>query len=444
MGLSFVPRAAEDGRLYVNAILRTARDLVSIFTTSLSVFVAVALLLLGAISLRAQTIAVTTNDVALMRQILATVTAWDAKGKNAFDAPLLAELDTLWRKGYDPLLRIRARELLPALEKAALARPHLLAVADAVKAARGTVRLEGGGPQWLRDVAGDDAMCLFDRLTAIDLNDKGNPHDPTYKRNTTLSDAWLTNLVNLPDLAYLDLSNSNIAGPGLKHVGALKSLERLNLTLTLITDPWLEQLGGLTNLRVISLASAKSSGAGYKFLGNLKRLESANFHTAPVDDAGIAGISKVPSHERLEIVHTHFTDAGAQPLAKLVNLERLQLGSRKATGAAVKPLTGLKKLRELDLHDGQASPEGARHASEIQSLRVLRVYGPIKDEGAQHLARLKNLEVLLLPGTQITDAGLASFAALKQLKRLEITGNKVSDEAVAKLKAAIPGLEVVK
>ena len=171
----------------MNAILRTPRDLVSIFTTSLSAFVAVALLLLGATSLRAQTIAVTTNDVVTMRQMLTTATTWDAKGKKAFDAPVLAELDTLWRKGYDPLLRIRARELVPALEKAALARPHLLAVADAVKAARGTVRFEGGGPQWLREVAGDDAMRLFDRLTAIDLNDKGNPHDPTYKRNTTLS-----------------------------------------------------------------------------------------------------------------------------------------------------------------------------------------------------------------------------------------------------------------
>ena len=395
-------------------------------------------------SLLAQTIVATTNDVALMRQMLATVTAWDAKGKKAFDAPLLAELDTQWRKGYDPLLRVRARELIPALEKAALARPHLLAVAEAVKSARGTVRFECGGPQWLREVAGDDAMHLFDRLTAIDLNDKGNPHDPTYKRNTTLSDGWLTNLVNLPDLAYLDLSNSNIEGPGLKHVGALKSLERLNLTLTLITDPWLEQLAGLTNLRVISLASAKCSGAGYKFLGNLKRLESANFHTAPVDDAGIAGISKVPSHERLEVVHTHFTDAGAQALAKLVNLERLQMGSRDATGAAVKPLTGLKKLRELDLHDGQASVEGVRHASEIQGLRVLRVYGTIKDEGAQHIAKLKNLEVLLVPGTQITDVGLEAFAGLTKLKRLEISGNKVSDAAVAKLRAAIPGLEIVR
>jgi len=394
--------------------------------------------------LHAQTIAATTNDVALLRQMLATASAWDAKGKKGFEGPVMAALDAQWRRGYDPLLRIRARELIPTLERAALARPHLLAVAGAVRAARGTVRFEGGGPQWLREVAGDDAMRLFDRLTAIDLNDKGNPHDPAYKRNTTLSDAWLTNLVDLPDLTYLDLSNTSVAGPGLKHVGALKSLERLNLTLTPITDPWLEQLRSLTNLRVLSLASAKCSGAGYKFLGSLKRLETANFHTAPVDDAGLAGIGKVPSHERLEIVHTHFTDAGAQALAKLVNLERLQMGSRKATGAAVKPLTGLKKLRELDLHDGQASVVGVRHAGEIQSLRVLRVYGPIKDEGAQHLARLKNLEVLLLPGTQITDASLEAFAGLGRLKRLEIQGNKVSDPAVAKLKAAIPGLEGVR
>jgi len=414
-----------------------------VFTTALPAIFA-GVLLLSAPSLCAQTIAARTNDVALMREMLATATAWDAKGKKSFDAPVLAEFDSLWRKGYDPLLRIRARELVPALEKAALARPHLLAVAEAVKAAHGTVRFEGGGPQWLREVAGDDAMHLFDRLTAIDLNDKGNPHDPTYKRNTSLSDAWLTNLVNLPDLESLDLSNSNVSGPGLKHVGALKSLQRLNLTLTLVTDPWLEQIRNLTNLRVISLASAKCSGAGYKFLSNLKRLETANFHTAPVDDAGLAGISKVPSHERLEVVHTHFTDAGAKALSKLVNLERLQMGSRDATGAAVKPLTGLKKLRELDLHDKQASVEGVRYASEIQSLRVLRVYGPIKDEGAQPIARLKNLEVLLVPSAQITDASLATFASLSRLKRLEIQGNKVTDSAIATLKAAIPGVEVVK
>ena len=107
--------------------------------------------LLGTTLLSAQTIAATTNDVVTLRQMLATAAAWDAKGKKAFDAPVLAELDSLWRRGYDPLLRVRARELVPTLEKAALARPHVLAVAEAVKGARGTVRFEGSGPQWLRE-----------------------------------------------------------------------------------------------------------------------------------------------------------------------------------------------------------------------------------------------------------------------------------------------------
>ena len=392
----------------------------------------------------AQTFAATTNDVAVARQFLAVAAAAEARGRKTFAPAALDALDAQWRQAGDPLLRIRLRNLLPEVEKAALARPHLLDVAAAVQTARGSVRFEGGGPQWLREIVGEGPMRLFDRLTAIDLNDRGNPHDKDYKRNTALTDRWLTNLVNLPDLTYLDLSNTAIEGPGLRHVGALPNLERLNLTLTLVTDRWLEPLRGLTRCRVISLASAQCSGAGYRHLTPLKQLESANFHTAPVDDAGLAGISQIPSHERLEIVHTRFTDAGAQALAKLLNLERLQMGSRQATGAAVKPLTGLKKLRELDLHDGQASADGVRHAAQIQSLRILRVYGPIRDEGAQPIARLKALEGLILPSAQITDASLEAFASLPRLRRLEIPGNKVSEAGVARLKAALPALEIAR
>ena len=394
-------------------------------------------------ALRAQTIVANTNDLVTVRKMLALVDAWDARGKAQFDASLAAGLDAQWRSLSDPFLRIKARELVPALERAAVARPRVVAAVAAVKSAGGTARFERGGPQWLRDLVGDEAMRVFDRLTAIDLYDRQNPHDKTYKRNESLGDDWIENLAGLPDVVALDLANTNVKGPGLKVVGTLKSLERLNLTLTLVTDPFLENLSGLTKLRILSMASSKSTGEGFRFLGAIPQLENANFHTALANDAGLAGISHVTSLERLEIVHTKFTDAGASALAKLVNLERLQLGSREATGAAVAHLTGLKRLRELDLHDGQASPEGARHTGKIESLRVLRVYGPIKDEGAGHLAGLKNLEVLIVPGTGITDAGLEYFSGLKNLKRIEINGCKVSAAAVAKLKAAIPGLEVL-
>lgn len=403
-----------------------------------------ALLALAALPAAAQTLIVSTNDGVTLRKTIALVAGWEARGKSAFDPALAAGFERHWRAINDPLLRLKVRDLGPELERAAVWRPRLADITAATLAAKGTVRFENGGPQWLRDLVGGEALQFLNRLTAIDLYDRQNPHDKSYQRNESLVDAWLDRLADLPDLVSLDLANTSMSGPGLKVVGTLKNLERLNLTLTPITDPHLEHLRGLTKLRVLSLASAKCTGEGFRFLGNLQQLENANFHFTPVNDAGLAGISAVTSLERLEIVHVHFTDAGAPALAKLVKLERLQIGSRDATGAAIAPLTALKKLRELDLHDGQATAEGVRHASQIPSLRVLRIYGAIKDEGAAPIARLTNLETLIAANTGITDCALEHFAGLANLRRLEIGGCKVTAAGVAKLKQAIPGLEVVR
>jgi len=394
--------------------------------------------------LRAQTITASPDDVATLKSLIAAVDAWDAQGKTRFDPDLAIRLEQSWRAIRDPFLRIKTRELLPDLERAAVLRPRLLEIAAATKAARGAIVFEAGGPQWLRDLIGADALQLLDRLTSIDLNDRQNPKAKDYRRNEALVDAWLDRLADLPDLISLDLANTSMEGPGLKVVGTLKNLERLNLTLTPVTDGHLEHLGGLTKLRVISFASGKCTGEGFRFLANLGQLENVNFHYTPVNDAGLAGFGAVTSIERLEIVHCHFTDAGAPHLAKLVNLERLQIGSLEATGATIKHLTALKKLRELDLHDNQATAEGVRNASEISALRVLRIHGAIKDAGAEPIARLANLEHLVVSNAGLTDAALDHFSRLPKLKRLEIRGNKITDPAIARLTQALPGLEVIR
>ncbi|HEV7404659.1 MAG TPA: hypothetical protein VGO11_17085 [Chthoniobacteraceae bacterium] len=380
------------------------------------------------------------GDVAILKQALGAI---ETKGKAAFEGGVAAGLEAQWKSLSDPALQARARELTPELEKAAAWRARVLDVIAKTNEAKGSLTIAEGGPDWLRELLGDDAMHAFDRLTGISLYDGGNPHDKAYKRNESLNDDWLANVADLPDLVSLDLANTSVKGPGLKVVATLKNLESLNLTLTPVTDPYLEPLQVLTKLRVLGLASAQCNGEGYRFFDNLKQLENANFHFTPVNDAGLAGISHVPSLIRLEVVHTHFTDAGTPALAKLVNLERLQLGSREASGAAVAPLVALKKLRELDLHDGQATVEGLKYASQIPSLTVLRVYGPVKDEGAEEMAKLKNLQTLIIPGSGLTDAGLEHLAGLSQLKSLDLKGCKVTEAGVAKLKQAIPGLEVL-
>jgi len=400
----------------------------------------------GLLCCASQLIAASPEDTAILKTSLKTTEEWIAnpKQKSIGPSPGLGEKVSAQLKAlHDPALQKQALQLAVELNQAAVDRIAMQPVTESVASYKGTVRFENGGPQWLRDIVGDESMHAFDRLTGIDINDRQSPHDKTYKRNDNITDDWLTLLKFTPDLTTLDIANTGIKGPGLKEVGKLKNLETLNLTLTPVTDEFLESLQDLTKLRVLSLASAQCNGESFRFFGKLKQLENANFHFTPVNDAGLAGISHVPSLTRLEIVHTHFTDAGAPALAKLVNLERLQIGSREATGAALIPLRAMKKLRELDLHDGQATVEGLKNVTGLPSLTVLRVYGPIKDEGAEVISQMKNLETLIVPGTGITDAGLKHFAALTHLKKLEIKGCKVSAEGVTELVKAVPGLEVV-
>ena len=127
-------------------------------------------LLAPAARLSAQTIAATTNDVTMLRQMLATVAAWDARGKKAFDAPLLAELDALWRKGYDPLLRIRTQ--LALVDRTAEVDPRVGERSAKMFAQRAIAREQQIGvapcPADVRECP-QQSRLILDRMTTSDV-----------------------------------------------------------------------------------------------------------------------------------------------------------------------------------------------------------------------------------------------------------------------------------
>ncbi len=381
-------------------------------------------------------------DAEALAGMMNTVAAWDARGQTAFDDGLRKQLNRQIGMISDPVLREKARRLLPDLERAAVLHARVQQVLADVKEVKGEAKTEPGGPAWLRDAVGDGPMDLFTKLTAIDVCDHSIPVKSGLK-NERITDDWLKRLADLPDVRSIDISLTPTHD--LKPIGTLKNLETVNLTLTLIKDADLAELRDLTNLHALIVASTQLTGTGMKDLTGQTALQNLNLHYTPVNDDGLEQIAKLTSLQRLEIVHTHFTDKGAAFLGSLTDMRRLQMGSKEATGAAVAPLRAMKELRELDLHDGQATTEGVTYASDIPSLTVLRVYaGPVKDEGMRAIARLPNLETLIIQSAQITDAGLDALAGVKSLKRLEIQGDTVSDEAVAHLKKALPDLTVVK
>ncbi|HVE40055.1 MAG TPA: hypothetical protein VNM14_09225 [Planctomycetota bacterium] len=361
------------------------------------------------------------------------------------DDGLRARLEARAREIRDPELRSRTMSALDEIVAAARNHRKIEALRKDVGPLGGLVTLEPGGPAWMRSAAGDAPMRLFERLVLVSLNDKTNPHFKDYKLNTAVNDAWLERIAGLPDLRSLDVANADIRGPGLRHAGTLRSLESINLTLTPITDDGLPALADLESLKVLGLASTKVTGTGMRTLQGLRRLENLNFHSTPVNDAGLEWIGKMSSLRRLEIVHTQFTDAGTPALAGLVALERLQLGSRKATGAGLAFLKDLPKLRELDVHDGMLSLEGLRHVAGVKTLQVLRAYGGAGgDEGLSLVTELPQLETLILENIGVTDAGLAALSKAARLKKLTLHEPKVGESALARLRAARPGLEIVR
>jgi hypothetical protein len=76
----------------------------------------------------------------------------------------------------------------------------------------------------------------------------------------------------------------------------------------------------------------------------------------------------------------------------------------------------------------------------------LKPDGTIIDEGLQKIqakAKAKNLTVVFVR-SPISDAGLNQLATFPNLRRVEASGSGLSDQAIAKLKQAIPEVEVVR
>jgi Leucine-rich repeat (LRR) protein len=382
--------------------------------------------------------AASASDAARIKEILNLAAAGPQEN-------LRPRLEAITRTLQDPELRAKTSGALDEIVAAAALHRRLSDLGKEVTELGGLVTLEPGGPAWMRSLAGDPAMQLFDRLVTVSMNDKTNPHFKDYKLNPRVNDAWVERVAGLPDLRTLDIANMDVRGPGLRAAGTLRSLESINLTLTPITDESLAALSGLSRLKVLGLASTKVTGTGMEPLQGLKKLENLNFHSTPVNDAGLEWIGKMASLLRLEIVHTQFTDAGTRALSGLVSLERLQLGSRKATGAGLAFLRDLPKLRELDVHDGMLTPEGFRNVGAARTLRVLRAYGGSGgDEGLRALADLSELETLILEGVGVTDAGLETLSKLTHLRKLTLHEPKVTEAGAGKLRAALPSLEIAR
>ncbi len=338
-------------------------------------------------------------------------------------------------------------ELFVALEQAALGHAKDKLLLAEIKRLGGTASVEVDAPVWLREIAGDEHLAVFGRITEILLNERSDGHkEPTPKKLTDrVTDDWLKHwLIGQDPLRRLELSGTAVTSAGLVHLRALKNLEVLNVCLTAVSDDGFEHLAGMTKMKRMVVCSSKITGSGFKHLGEMKQIESINLHSSPASDAGLEAIGKLTNLRRLEIVHSKVTDVGLKHVANLTALRQLHVASHDTTENALPFLAKLTELDQLDVYEKAASNVTCAQIAKLPKLRLLMLTGgPFDDAGVKSLAGLATLEELTLNSAKVTDASIDTLAGLKRLRKLNIAGTKITADGKAKLAKALPKAVIV-
>ncbi len=171
--------------------------------------------------------------------------------------------------------------------------------------------------------------------------------------------------------------------------------------------------------------SPEQAEAAIKQLGGVARLSGAGVQVVSLTDTltvdeDLRMLSALPELKTLFLGNTRITDAGLAYLAPLKNLEKLSLSRDAISDAGLEHLVGLNKLKHLDLF-----------------------HTPISDAGLEYVARLRELETLKLNDTNISDQGLRTLTGLTHLKQVWLKDTQATPAGIDKLKAAIPGLQVL-
>lgn len=156
-----------------------------------------------------------------------------------------------------------------------------------------------------------------------------------------------------------------------------------------------------------------------------KRTEAEKKALATITQLGGSAMELAQNDPHLEVSYhlmdKEITAAHLAPLKDLTGVVHLNLRGRAVTDDMLASVAGLKELTRLHLEKTK-----------------------ITDKGLAHLKGLGSLEYLNLYGTAVSDAGLVNLEGLKKLKTLYLWQTKVTDAGVAKLKKALPQVQIIR
>ena len=301
---------------------------------------------------------------------------------------------------------------------------------------------------------------------------------------TAVDCSSLVNVINVPQISHLDLSDNNIDSLGCYEICKLlkcrkSQLSWLNLTCNRLTKKAVKHLAeAIKNnncqLRTLNLKDNKISNEGAQHLAeainnnNNCQLRRLNLTCNYISHIGAQHLAEAINNNNcrlctLDLSHNKISHIGAQHLAKAINNNNCQLRTLDLSHSKISDIGALHlakainnncQLRRLNLLHNKISDTGAQHLAEAINnnnncqLHTLNLAeNNISHIGAQHLADAINnnncqLHTLHLSYNNISDIGAQHLAeAINnnncQLRTLELSFNKISHIGAQHLLEAI-------
>lgn len=273
----------------------------------------------------------------------------------------------------------------------------------------------------------------------------------------------LSALESFRHLKTLNLSGwSEITDAGMQDIGALKSLESLNLQRVRLTDSGAVPLAESTSLKRLYLGGTRITTETLARLANMTQLEALGLEGTKISDAGLIHLAKLTGLKQLWLDRTRITDAGLVHLEGLKDLRLLSLQQTQVTVAGVSQLkTGVPEL----VIQGNVSPVAAEvlpalppekeleQSKLIDKIELLRGKvthdgnlsdGPIVavefrsngriNGGYLHLLQgFPHLKTLDINGVSVTDADLAALEKCQTLSKLSLIETRITDSGLKEI-----------
>ena len=196
-------------------------------------------------------------------------------------------------------------------------------------------------PGWLRAWLGEE---YFRRVQGVALASEEFTDD----------DLWI--LASLADLRVLRFHSSQITDQGVAKLRACKQLESLEIRWAGITDAAMTDIGTLRSLKELRLDNTRITDAGLRHLIDLPQLSDLmignyaptdaqvlpeavqqELYSAPITDAALEWITKIPNLTSLSLTWCHETPAGLAKFSELRPNVKTYGGSGRAYTPHVPP-----------------------------------------------------------------------------------------------------------